>query len=72
MLSSKFLVGGAVAVITMLGLPACSSRFTDNSPMGRDAEQYGIPYGSVPPDLLKPNGTMDNGLLPAQPWDTGG
>lgn len=72
MLSSKALVGGALAAITILGLPACSPKPTDNTPMGRDAQQYGIPYGSVPPDSLKPNGTMNNGLLPAQPYDTGG
>jgi hypothetical protein len=34
--------------------------------------QYGIPPGSVPAYLLRPDGLMINGLLPAQPYDTGG
>jgi hypothetical protein len=35
-------------------------------------DQYGIPQGSVPSYLLRPDGLMTNGLLPAQPYDTGG
>jgi hypothetical protein len=71
MSSSRVLVVIAIAAMTAFGLSACNF-----VPPPRNAweidDQYGVPPGSVPPYLLKPNGVMTNGLLPAQPYDTGG
>ncbi len=71
MSSSKFVVRVAIATMTALTLAACSTTAPPpNDPIAID-EQYGIPAGSVPPYLLRPDGVMTNGLLPAQPYDTG-
>jgi hypothetical protein len=70
MSSSKFVVRVAIAAMTALALAACSTAPPPNDPIAID-EQYGIPAGSVPPYLLRPDGLMTNGLLPAQPYDTG-
>jgi hypothetical protein len=43
----------------------CSTRPLPNTPAGVDAA-YGIPSGSVPADLRRPDGMLKNGLLPAQ------
>jgi hypothetical protein len=71
MSSSQSLVGVATAALTTFVLAACTQ-----APPGKDAiaidAQYGIPPGSVPSYLLRPDGLMTNGLLPAQPYDTGG
>jgi hypothetical protein len=68
---SKALVGVATAAMTTFALVACTSPPSGNSAADIDA-QYGIPAGSVPSYMLKPDGLMTNGLLPAQPYDTGG
>jgi hypothetical protein len=71
MSSSKFVVRVAIAVMTALAAAACSGTAPPpNDPIAID-EQYGIPVGSVPSYLLRPDGVMTNGLLPAQPYDTG-
>jgi hypothetical protein len=49
----------AVAILT-----ACTS---PKSPTSVDAK-YGVPPYSVPSDMMKPDGFMTNGLLPAQPY----
>jgi hypothetical protein len=66
---SKLLTGLAIATMTLLS--ACNSGPPAKSAADID-DQYGIPPSSIPPDLLKPNGEMNNGLLPAQPYDSGG
>jgi hypothetical protein len=71
MSAGKSLVGIAIAAMTMLALAACTSGPRPTDAIGIDAE-YGIPAGSVPSYLLRPDGVMTNGLLPAQPYDTGG
>jgi hypothetical protein len=71
MSSSQSLVGVAIAAMTTLALAACTSAPPGNDPIAIDA-QYGIPPGSVPSYMLRPDGLMTNGLLPAQPYDTGG
>jgi hypothetical protein len=71
MSSSKLVVRVAIAAMTALALAGCSTTAPPPSdPIAID-EQYGIPAGSVPPYLLRPDGVMTNGLLPAQPYDTG-
>jgi hypothetical protein len=70
MSSSKLVVRVAIAGMTALALAACTAPPPANDPIAID-EQYGIPAGSVPPYLLRPDGLMTNGLLPAQPYDTG-
>jgi hypothetical protein len=72
MSSSKFVVRVAIAAMTAVALAACTAGPPPppNDPIAID-EQYGIPAGSVPPYLLRPDGVMTNGLLPAQPYDTG-
>ena len=67
----KPLLGVALAVMTTLALAACDSGPPPHDAIGID-DLYGIPAGSVPPELLRPDGLMTNGLLPAQPYDTGG
>ena len=52
-------------------LAACTPVPQGSSPEAIDA-RYGIPPGSVPSYLPKPNGLITNGLLPAQPYDSGG
>jgi hypothetical protein len=68
---SKFVFSVAIAATTAFALSACTT-----SPPPKNAteidDQYGIPAGSVPPYMLKSDGVMSNGLLPAQPYDTGG
>jgi hypothetical protein len=71
MSSGKSLAGVGVAAMTTLGLAACTSGPPPTDAIGIDS-QYGIPAGSVPSYLLQPDGVMTNGLLPAQPYDTGG
>jgi hypothetical protein len=71
MSSSQLLVGVAIAATTTLALAACTSSPPGSNPIAID-EQYGIPPGSVPSSMLRPDGLMTNGLLPAQPYDTGG
>jgi hypothetical protein len=71
MSSGKSLVGVAIAAMTTLALAECTSAPPGNDAIGIDA-QYGIPPYSVPSYLLRPDGLMTNGLLPAQPYDTGG
>ncbi len=71
LLSSKFVVRVAIAALTALAPSACSTPAPPpNDPIAID-DQYGIPAGSVPPYLLRPDGVMTNGLLPAQPYDSG-
>jgi hypothetical protein len=69
-MSFRDLLVGAVIAATAT-LAGCSSGPTPKTAAGIDS-QYGIPVGSVPADLLRPDGSMKNGLLPAQPNDTGG
>jgi hypothetical protein len=73
MSSRQSLVGVAIAAITTLALVACTTLPPPphDDPIAIDA-QYGIPAGSVPSYMLRPDGLMTNGLLPAQPNDTGG
>ena len=71
MSSSKSLVGAAIAAMTAFALPACTMVPPPKNAMEID-DQYGIPPDSVPSYLLNPNGVMTNGLLPAQPYDSGG
>jgi hypothetical protein len=66
----KSFVGVVIAAMMTLTLAACASGPPPHDAIGID-EQYGIPAGSVPPYLLRPDGLMTNGLLPAQPYDTG-
>ena len=65
----KLLVGATIAATATL--TACSNYPAPKTAAQID-DQYGIPAGSVPSYLLKPDGSMTNGLLPAQPYDTGG
>ena len=67
---ANLVVGVMIATITTFGLAACYSA-PANDPISIDA-QYGIPPYSVPSNDLRPDGLMNNGLLPAQPNDTGG
>jgi len=62
--STWFRVGVAFAAVLIL--TACGSAPAKHS-TSIDAK-YGIPPYSVPSDLLKPDGFMTNGLLPAQPY----
>jgi hypothetical protein len=71
MLYGKSLVSIAIAALTTLALAACDLAPPPHDAIGID-DQYGIPAGSVPSYLLRPDGVMSNGLLPAQPYDTGG
>jgi len=73
MSSRQSLVGVAISATATLMLAACSTLPPPppNDPIAID-DQYGIPAGSVPPDMLSPDGLMTNGLLPAQPNDTSG
>jgi uncharacterized lipoprotein len=66
----KTLVGVAIAASTAIALAACNTTPPPQNAVEID-EEYGIPAGSVPPSMLEPNGVMTNGLLPAQPYDTG-
>ena len=62
-----------LARVTLLGVvtlgctlaAGCSRGPLPNTPAGVDAA-YGIPSGSVPADLRRPDGMLKNGLLPAQ------
>jgi hypothetical protein len=63
------LVGAVIAATASLA--ACSSASPPKTATEID-DLYGIPAGSVPSYLLRPDGLMTNGLLPAQPYDTGG
>jgi hypothetical protein len=72
MSSRQSLVGVAIVSIATLMLAACTTvPPPPDDPIAIDA-QYGIPAGSVPPYMLRPDGLMTNGLLPAQPNDTSG
>jgi hypothetical protein len=62
-------VGAVIAATAMLA--SCSLVPPPKTATEIDS-QYGIPPGSVPAYLLRPDGLMTNGLLPAQPYDTGG
>lgn len=62
-----------LARVTVLGAAAlgctlavgCSRGPLPDTPASVDAA-YGIPSGSVPADLRRPDGMLKNGLLPAQ------
>ena len=62
----EFLFHGAI--VAMTALAACKSTKAPNSAESID-DQYGIPPLSVPSHMLKSDGFMSNGLLPAQPYD---
>jgi hypothetical protein len=62
----KFLFGVAISALTLLA--ACKSVAPVDAAVAVD-DRYGIPPFSVPPHLLKSDGFMSNGLLPAQPYD---
>jgi hypothetical protein len=71
LLSRKLMVRVAIAAMTALAAAACMGPAPPpNDPIAID-DEYGIPAGSVPSYLLRPDGVMTNGLLPAQPYDTG-
>ncbi len=70
MSSSLSSLGVAIAAMTTLALAACTSALPGNNANAIDA-QYGIPPGSVPSYMLKPDGLMTNGLQPAQPDSSG-
>jgi hypothetical protein len=55
---------GAVTLGCALGA-GCSRDPLPNTPASVDAA-YGIPSGSVPANLRRPDGMLKNGLLPAQ------
>ena len=59
-----FRVGVAFAAVMIL--TACSSAPARHS-TSIDTK-YGIPPYSVPADMMQPDGFMNNGLLPAQPY----
>lgn len=71
MSSGKSLLGAAMAATTLCALAACTSTPPPKTAADIDA-QYGIPPETVPSYMLKPDGLMNNGLLPAQPYDTSG
>jgi hypothetical protein len=64
----KSLVGAAIAATATLA--ACTSGPAPQTPAEIDS-LYGIPPNSVPASSLRPDGSMTNGLMPAQPYDTG-
>jgi hypothetical protein len=63
-------VGAALLGVGAVGLvfivTGCSDPRLSATPAGFDAA-YGIPYGSVPAEYRRPDGLLNNGLLPAQP-----
>jgi hypothetical protein len=66
----KSLVGAAIAATAALA--GCTSGPAPQTPAQIDS-LYGIPAGNgVPASSLRPDGSMSNGLMPAQPYDTGG
>jgi hypothetical protein len=65
-MSSNNLVDVAIAAMATIALAACISAPPGNNAVDIDL-QYGIPVDSVPSYLLRPDGLMTNGLLPAQP-----
>ena len=67
MSSSALLVGVTIAAMTTIALVACTSPPPGNNAVDIDL-QYGIPVDSVPSYLLRPDGLMINGVLPAQPY----
>jgi hypothetical protein len=69
-MSFRKLLAGAVVAATAT-LASCATVPPPKTAVEID-DQYGIPPGSVPSYLLRPDGLMTNGLLPAQPYDTGG
>jgi hypothetical protein len=62
----RYLFGVGVAAAVTVGLAACSTAPLDNNGAARDAA-YGIPPGSVQPDEMRPDGLLNNGLLPLPP-----
>jgi hypothetical protein len=56
---------GTIVLITLVAT-ACSAPPPSSSGEAVD-KAYGIPPGSAPPDLLRPDGLLDNGLLPLPP-----
>ena len=54
---------GAVALGALIA--GCSTAPLPSTPATVDAA-YGIPAGSVPANLQRPDGLLENGLLPAQ------
>lgn len=63
-LLARLALVGAVTLGSTLAA-GCSTGPLPNTPQGVDAA-YGIPSGSVPADLRRPDGMLKNGLLPAQ------
>jgi hypothetical protein len=61
------LLGAGVAAAVTLAVAACSSPPLSNNDGVALDEAYGIPPGSVPPGLLRPDGLLINGLLPEPP-----
>jgi hypothetical protein len=59
------LLGMGVVALGASLCAGCSPGPLPNTPAGVDAA-YGIPSGSVPADLRRPDGMLKNGLLPAQ------
>jgi hypothetical protein len=57
-------------VIAALGsLAACHSKPPIETAADAVDDRYGIPPFSVPTHMLKSDGFLINGLLPAQPYD---
>jgi len=59
------LLGIGAAALGASLCAGCSKVPLPNTPDAVDAA-YGIPSGSVPADLRRPDGILKNGLLPAQ------
>jgi hypothetical protein len=57
---------GAGAVALAITLTGCSDPPLPDTPDAVDSA-YGIPHGSVPAEYRRPDGWLNNGLLPAQP-----
>ncbi len=60
-------LGACTAALALAGLAACSSPPLDpNNGAALDAA-YGIPPGTYPKSVMRPDGLLINGLLPLPP-----
>jgi hypothetical protein len=62
----KTILRASGVVAAVLALAACSAPPPGTDGAAVDAA-YGIPPGSVPPNMLRPDGLLINGLLPEPP-----
>ncbi len=63
------LIAAAALTFAPTLIAGCATRPPPADPAAALDSRYGIPPGSVPASVQRPDSMLNNGLLPAQPYD---